>query len=120
MPIYVYKNLTTGERFEIEQRITDSPLDAHPETGDPVKRLVQPVGIAFKGSGFYATDSRASKASGKASKNGASDAAAGSGKDAPAKDAPAKDGSTKDGGKDSGSSAAKETSGAKATSSSDA
>ena len=58
MPIYVYKNLTTGERFEIEQRITEPPLEEHPETGDPVKRLVQPVGIAFKGSGFYATDSR--------------------------------------------------------------
>lgn len=61
MPIYVYKNLTTGERFEIEQRITEPPLEEHPATGDPVKRLIQPVGIAFKGSGFYATDSRSSK-----------------------------------------------------------
>lgn len=64
MPIYVYKNLTTGERFEIKQRITEPPLEEHPETGDPVKRLVQPVGIAFKGSGFYATDSRKSSGTG--------------------------------------------------------
>lgn len=58
MPVYVYRNLTTGETFELEQRITEPALSAHPETGDPVKRLIQPVGIAFKGSGFYVTDSR--------------------------------------------------------------
>ena len=58
MPVYVYRNLNTGETFEIEQRISESALTEHPETGEPVKRLVQPVGIAFKGSGFYVTDSR--------------------------------------------------------------
>ena len=58
MPIYVYRNLETGETFEYEQRITESALTEHPETGDPVKRLIQPVGIAFKGSGFYINDSR--------------------------------------------------------------
>lgn len=58
MPVYVYRNLNTGETFEIEQRISESALTEHPETGDPIKRLVQPVGIAFKGSGFYVTDSR--------------------------------------------------------------
>ncbi len=64
MPIYVYRNLTTGETFEVEQRMVDAALSADPVTGDPVKRLIQPVGIAFKGSGFYVTDSRG--------KNGAS------------------------------------------------
>lgn len=58
MPIYVYRNLSTGETFEVEQRMVDEALSAHPVTGDPVKRLIQPVGIAFKGSGFYVTDSR--------------------------------------------------------------
>lgn len=58
MPVYVYKNLQTGELFELQQRISESALTAHPETGAPIKRVVQPVGIAFKGSGFYATDSR--------------------------------------------------------------
>jgi predicted nucleic acid-binding Zn ribbon protein len=67
MPIYVYKNLVTGERFEIEQRITEPPLEEHPATGEPVKRLIQPVGIAFRGSGFYATDSRSSGSSKSAS-----------------------------------------------------
>ncbi len=64
MPIYVYRNLHTGETFEIEQRMVDAALTSDPVTGDPVKRLIQPVGIAFKGSGFYVTDSRG--------KNGAS------------------------------------------------
>lgn len=75
MPVYVYRNLTTGETFELEQRITEPALSAHPETGDPVKRLIQPVGIAFKGSGFYVTDSRAGKSTAQSStaKDGGAD-----------------------------------------------
>ena len=60
MPVYVYRNLNTDEIFELEQRITEDALTHHPETGDPVKRVIQPVGIAFKGSGFYVNDSRPS------------------------------------------------------------
>ena len=63
MPTYVYKNLKTGETFELTQRISEPALTVHPESGEPVKRLVQPVGIAFKGSGFYVTDSRGSSGS---------------------------------------------------------
>ena len=58
-------NLATEETFEIEQRITEPALTEHPETGDPVKRLIQPVGIAFKGSGFYVNDSRKAPAASK-------------------------------------------------------
>lgn len=58
MPVYVYRNLRTGDTFEIDQRITEPALTEHPDSGDPVKRLVQPVGIAFRGSGFYVTDTR--------------------------------------------------------------
>lgn len=58
MPVYVYRNLKTGETFEIEQRMTEPALTEDPKTGDPVKRLIQPVGIAFRGSGFYVNDSR--------------------------------------------------------------
>jgi len=81
MLVYVYKNLTTGATFEVEQRITESALTADPATGDPVKRVIQPVGIAFKGSGFYVTDSRGKK--------GAAMPAAKS--DAPKADAPKSD-----------------------------
>lgn len=65
MPIYRYRNLTTNETFDLEQRITENALTVHPETGDPVKRLIQPVGIAFKGSGFYVNDSRPSNGAAK-------------------------------------------------------
>jgi putative FmdB family regulatory protein len=63
MPVYVYRNLRTGETFEVEQRMTEPALTEHPESGDPVKRLIQPVGIAFRGSGFYVNDSRKSNGS---------------------------------------------------------
>lgn len=67
MPVYRYRNLTTNETFDFEQRITAPALTHHPETGDPVKRLIQPVGIAFKGSGFYVNDSRSSNGTAKPS-----------------------------------------------------
>ena len=58
MPVYVYRNQVTGETFELEQRITEDALTTDPKTGDPVRRVIQPVGISFKGSGFYVNDSR--------------------------------------------------------------
>ncbi len=61
MPTYVYKDLETGQTFEMVQSITEPALKQNPETGTPVKRIIQPVGIAFKGSGFYVTDSRKSE-----------------------------------------------------------
>ena len=76
MPTYVYKNMVTGETFEIQQRITEDALTVHPETGDPVKRLIHPVGIAFKGSGFYVNDSRSTS---KARKSGSAGGADGAG-----------------------------------------
>jgi putative FmdB family regulatory protein len=85
MPVYVYKNLATGETFEVEQSIREDAWTEHPESGDPVKRIVQPVGIAFKGSGFYVNDSKKTSG-GAAPKAAASDAAtkgdAGGGTDA--------------------------------------
>lgn len=60
MPIYLYKDLNTGEIYEIKQSMQDEPLQTHPETGKPIKRVLSAPGIAFKGSGFYVTDSRKS------------------------------------------------------------
>ena len=61
MPTYVYKNLRTGERFTLHQSIQDDPLTTHPTTGDPVQRVIQPVGIAFRGPGFYVNDNKVKK-----------------------------------------------------------
>lgn len=58
MPTYVYKNIETGETFEIRQSMRDEALTRHPETGAAIKRVLSAPGIAFRGSGFYATDSR--------------------------------------------------------------
>jgi predicted nucleic acid-binding Zn ribbon protein len=80
VPVYVYKNLKTGETFEYEQRITEGALSSHPETGDPVKRLIQPVGIAFKGSGFYVNDSRNSSTSSSKKSDSSSDTSSGDAK----------------------------------------
>lgn len=58
MPTYVYKNLETAETYEIKQSMRDDALTRHPETGAPIKRILSAPGIAFRGSGFYANDSR--------------------------------------------------------------
>ena len=64
MPTYVYKFVDTGETIELQQSFDDPTLTetAHPVTGATmaVKKVFQPVGVTFKGSGFYKTDSRGS------------------------------------------------------------
>ena len=57
MPVYGYR-CSRGHHFEIQQRITEPPLTQCPECGAPVTRVFYPVGIIFKGGGFYKTDSR--------------------------------------------------------------
>lgn len=57
MPTYVYECRSCGQGFEIEQRITESPLTTCGSCGkEGLARVIQPVGISFKGSGFYVTD----------------------------------------------------------------
>lgn len=88
MPTYVYKFIETGETIEVQQSFHDDALTeaVHPERGEtmPVKKVFLPVGVTFKGDGFYKTDSRAASKSGaKASdattpSKGGSDATSGS------------------------------------------
>ncbi|HEY67713.1 MAG: zinc ribbon domain-containing protein [Chloroflexi bacterium] len=59
MPLYEYQCQSCGIRFERRQHIGDEPVRVCPECGGEVRRLIQPVGIIFKGSGFYVTDNRA-------------------------------------------------------------
>lgn len=60
MPIYQYECEACGLVFERRQHFSDPPLKRCPECGDSVHRVFQPVGIIFKGSGFYVTDHRSS------------------------------------------------------------
>ena len=81
MPTYVYKFIETGETIEIQQAFTDAALTEaeHPADGKmrPVKKVFQPVGITFKGGGFYKTDSKgsssSSSSSGSSTSSGSSD-----------------------------------------------
>jgi putative FmdB family regulatory protein len=67
MPMYEYECGSCGRRFEQLQRITEDALATDPECGGPVHRVIQPVGIIFKGSGFYVNDSRKTNSSSSAS-----------------------------------------------------
>lgn len=79
MPTYQYACTACDERLEVVQRFSDDPLTECSVCGGRLRKVFSPVGIVFKGSGFYRTDSRSNS-------NGA-----GKPKDAPAKDAQAKD-----------------------------
>ena len=59
MPIYEYVCDSCGIRFERMQHMDEPPLTVCPECNGHVHRVFQPVGIIFKGSGFYVTDNRA-------------------------------------------------------------
>ncbi|MDA2968846.1 MAG: FmdB family transcriptional regulator [Actinomycetota bacterium] len=64
MPTYVYKFIDSGETIEIYQAFSDDALTEAPHPSDgkprPVKKVFTPVGITFKGGGFYKTDSATS------------------------------------------------------------
>ena len=59
MPIYTYRCENCGVQFERRQSFSDVPLKQCPECSkDALRKVYLPVGIVFKGSGFYATDHR--------------------------------------------------------------
>ena len=60
MPVYLYQCEACGVRFEQLERMSDDPLTDCPECNGPVHRVIQPVGVIFRGSGFYVTDNRKS------------------------------------------------------------
>ncbi|PIE31374.1 MAG: FmdB family transcriptional regulator [Ilumatobacter coccineus] len=64
MPTYLYRFIDTNEEIEVRQSFSDDTLTEypHPDTGQmmAVKKVFLPVGVTFKGNGFYKTDNRAS------------------------------------------------------------
>jgi putative FmdB family regulatory protein len=64
MPTYEYACTECGERTEVVQSFSDPPLATCPVCGGAVRKVFSPVGIVFKGSGFYRTDSRGKPSSG--------------------------------------------------------
>jgi putative FmdB family regulatory protein len=81
VPTYQYACTECGEQLEVVQKFTDDALTECPACDGRLRKVFSPVGVVFKGSGFYRTDSRdgakvSSNGSSKASANGSGDTSA--------------------------------------------
>lgn len=81
MPTYQYACTDCGDRSEVVQRFTDDPLTVCVVCGGKLRKVFSPVGIVFKGSGFYRTDSRKSSSTVPAGKDSAASGSNGSASD---------------------------------------
>ena len=70
MPTYEYRCVSCEHQFERFQRMSDDPVKVCEMCGEPVKRLLFPVAIQFKGNGFYTTDYARRSALGSAGSHG--------------------------------------------------
>lgn len=58
MPTYEYACVECGQHIEVVQSMSDPPLAVCAACGGRLRKVFSPIGIVFKGSGFYRTDSR--------------------------------------------------------------
>ena len=72
VPTYQYQCTDCGEALEVVQAFTDDSLTECPNCGGKLRKLFNAVGIVFKGSGFYRTDSRSGSSSTVGSSSGSS------------------------------------------------
>ena len=114
MPTYQYVCTECGGEIEAVQKFTDDPLTVHDECGGRLRKVFSPVGIVFKGSGFYRTDSRKGSSASTSASSSASDSSSSAG------DKKAGDGDKKAGEKSSSSSSASSSSSSSSGSSSPA
>jgi putative FmdB family regulatory protein len=116
VPTYQYVCTECGEQIEVVQKFTDDPLTIHEADGARLRKVFSPVGIVFKGSGFYRTDSRkgavtpsagssASSEGSSASSDSASSSSGSSGGDKAEKSSSSASGEGKTGGDKGGASA---------------
>jgi putative FmdB family regulatory protein len=116
VPTYEYACTSCGEQLEVVQKFTDDPLTVCPSCGSSLRKVFSPVGIVFKGSGFYRTDSRkasvatdsggGSSSDSKTKSNGSSDSS-GSSSDSGSSGSSTSKPESKSSGGDSGSSGSK-------------
>jgi putative FmdB family regulatory protein len=78
VPTYQYACTDCGDKSEVVQRFTDDPLTVCAVCGGKLRKVFSPVGIVFKGSGFYRTDSRKSASTVTSGKDAKEPAASGS------------------------------------------
>jgi len=110
---YVCTNPEGKHEFELVQSFTDPAVTTCPECGAPVRKVYGSVGVVFKGSGFYRTDSRKAESSSTAP---AAAKESSSSKDSPSKDSSSKDSSSKNSSKDSSSTSTSSSSSSTSTS----
>src|SRR5260370_7286821 len=87
VPTYTYTCTACNDMIEKRQSFTDPPLTTCEECGGTLRKIIHPVGIVFKGSGWYVTDSRSSTSS----TNGPTSDSSSSTKDSSPKDSGRKD-----------------------------
>jgi putative FmdB family regulatory protein len=75
VPTYEYVCRSCGEHCEVVQSFKDAPLTECPNCQGELRKVFGNIGIAFKGSGFYKTDSRSKSSAAKASEGSSSEAA---------------------------------------------
>ncbi|HAN23724.1 MAG: FmdB family transcriptional regulator [Microbacterium sp.] len=74
MPTYAYACTQCGHRFDAVQSFSDASLTECPECGGLLRKDYRSIGVAFKGSGFYRTDSRSGSSASGAESGGSSSA----------------------------------------------
>ena len=110
MPTYQYACTECGHAFEQFQSFTDDALTECPECRGRLRKLFNAVGVVFKGSGFYRTDSRATNGSASKAEGGSSgDAAASSGSEKSSSSSASDSSSSSSSGSGSGSGSSKST-----------
>lgn len=73
MPIYTYRCKECNHQFEQRQHMSEEPLTLCPVCAGSIRRVVNSVGVVFKGSGFYVTDNRGSNSANNQGKSVTSD-----------------------------------------------
>ena len=99
MPTYEYACRQCGTHLDVVQKFTDEPLTTCPSCAGQLRKVFGAIGISFKGSGFYKTDSRSDNGNGKRSDKEASTSEKAAGKSSGAGEgtsAPAADGAKSD------------------------
>jgi len=100
MPTYQYRCTECGDDLEAVQKFSDAPLTECPTCGGPLRKVFNAVGVVFKGTGFYRTDSRVGDStdgeSGKSDSKTKKVTARANGKESAAGEKPAKPSAGKD------------------------
>lgn len=94
MPTYEYRCKRCAQRLEVFAKVTDPPPPACPDCEGELKRVFHPVGVHFKGSGFYTTDYARKKAPAAKAEPAKGDHAKGEGEGQPAGGGPREAGSS--------------------------